>query len=71
MALIKYRKKYEMNKKQAEAALQDILAASGQDDIVGRSRRAFHRNSNHRLWIPVAAALAILLTLAGIMLWQQ
>lgn len=49
MAFRKYKKKYEMNKKQAEAALRDILAASGQDDIAGRSHRAFHKNEGRRL----------------------
>lgn len=71
MAFRKYKKKYEMNKKQAEAALRDILAASGQDDIAGRSHRAFHKNEGHRLWMPAAAVLALLLALAGILLWQR
>ncbi len=64
-------KKYEIDRKKAEAALQNILAASGQDDIAARSRRAFYRNSGKRIWIPVAAALAILLTLSGVLLWRQ
>ncbi len=71
MALNKYKKKYEISKKEAEAVLQDILAANGQDDIAGRSHRAFHRNAGRQLWISVAAVLVILLTLAGILLWQQ
>lgn len=73
MTFGKYKKKYEMNKKEAEAALQNILAASGQDDIAGRSRRAFHkkRGNCQKLWIPIAAAVAVLMTLAGVLLWQH
>lgn len=73
MAFGKYKKKYEMNKKKAEAALQDILAASGQDDIAGRSRRAFHKKGGkcQKFWIPIAAAAAVLVALAGVLLWQH
>ena len=45
MAFGKYKKKYEMNKKEAEAALQDILAASGQDDIAGCSIGRFTKKA--------------------------
>ena len=73
MAFKKYKKKYEMDKKAAEAALQDILAASGQDDTAGRSHRAFHKKKCkcQKLWIPIAAAAAILAALAGVLLWQH
>lgn len=73
MAFRKYKKKYEMDKKDAEAALKEILAASGQDDSARRSHQAFHRKKGkcRKLWIPIAAALAALLALAGILLWQH
>lgn len=62
-----------MNKKVAKAALQNILAASGQDDIAGRSHRAFHRAERKclKLWIPIAAAVTVLVALAGVLLWQH
>lgn len=65
-------RKYKMDKKEAEAALQDILAASGQDDIVRRSHLAFHQKSGKRLvfWI-LAAVMAAALAFAGLIVWQQ
>ena len=73
MAFGKYKRKYEMDKKMAEAALQNILAASGQDDIAGRSHRAFHRAERkcQKLWITIAATVAVLVALAGVLLWQH
>lgn len=72
MAFRKYNKKYKMDEREAEAALQDILAASGQDDIARRSHSAFHRKDRRRwkLWT-LAAVLAAALAAAGIMLWQH
>lgn len=65
-------RKYKMDKKEAEAALQDILAASGQDDIVRRSHLAFHQKSGRRpvFWI-LAAVLAAALAFAGLIVWQH
>lgn len=45
MAFHNYDKKYQMDKKAAEAALQDILAASGQEDAAERSHQAFHKRA--------------------------
>ncbi len=72
MAFHNYDKNYQMDKKAAEAALQDILAASGQEDAAERSHQAFHKKGGRRrlfwtLFTVAAAALA----LAGIVLWQQ
>ena len=56
MAFHGYRKKYQMDRKKAEAALQDILAANGQDDVVRRSHFAFRKKAadigDYGLWLP-------------------
>lgn len=75
MSFHRYNRKYQIDKKAAEEALQDILAASGQDDIVRRSHQAFHQTGSKRLghwkfWT-LAAVLAAALTFAGIALWQH
>lgn len=68
----RYSKKYQMGKKEAEAALQDILAASGQDDIARRSHSAFHqkKGSRRKIWT-LTGVLAAALALAGLALWQR
>ncbi len=72
MAFHGYRKKYQMDKKKAEAALQEILAANGQEDIVRCSRSAFHKNNGRRqrLWT-LAAFITAALAFAGVLLWLQ
>lgn len=72
MAFHKYNKKYQMDKKEAEAALQGILAANGQDDIARRSHLAFHQKSGKRwMFWTFTAILAAALALAGIIVWQH
>ena len=72
MAFHGYRKKYQMDRKKAEAALQDILAANGQDDVVRRSHFAFRKKGGRHwgLWA-LAAVLTAALAFAGIIIWQQ
>lgn len=72
MAFHDYDKKYQMDKKKAETALQGILAANGQEDAAGRSHLAFHKKGGRRwiLWT-LATLAAAALALAGIALWQH
>lgn len=73
MAFKNCKKKYQLDKKEAEAVLQDILAANGQDDVVRRSHSAFCRKTGARrwLWIPIVGILIAVLSLIGIFFWPQ